>query len=51
MLTVFGWIARLAQLLGVVAVVQGVLILFGVPESRMPLPVRFGRERCEIFRL
>jgi hypothetical protein len=51
MLTVWGWIARLAQFLGVVAAVQGVLILFGFPESRMPLPVRIGRERRTMFKL
>jgi hypothetical protein len=51
MLLISGWISRLVQLLGVVAVVQGVLILFGVPESRMPLPVRIGRERRSMFRL
>jgi hypothetical protein len=51
MLLVFGLIAHLAQLLGVIALLQGVLILFGIPESRMPLPVRIGRERRPFFRL
>jgi hypothetical protein len=43
MLMIWGWIARLAQFLGVVAVVQGVLILFGWPELLLPLRVRVGR--------
>jgi hypothetical protein len=51
MLLIRGWIARLVQLLGVVAMVQGVLILFGIPETRMPLPVRIGRDRRTMFKL
>ncbi len=43
MLMIWGWIARLAQFLGLVAVVQGVLILFGFPELLLPLRVRIGR--------
>jgi hypothetical protein len=43
MLMLMGWIARLAQLLGVIAIVQGFLIRMGVPESRLLLPVRIGR--------
>jgi hypothetical protein len=43
MLMIWGWIARLAQFLGVVAMVQGVLILFGWPELLLPLRVRVGR--------
>lgn len=43
MLMIWGWIARLAQFLGVVAVVQGVLILFGFPELLLPLRVRVGK--------
>jgi hypothetical protein len=50
-LLVHGWISRLLQLLGVVAMVQSVLILFGIPESRMPLPVRIGRDRATMFKL
>lgn len=34
------WFFRVAQLLGAVVILQGVLILFGVPEFLLPLRVR-----------
>ena len=37
------WIARIAQILGILAAMQGILMLFGVPELLLPLRVRFGR--------
>lgn len=43
MLAISGGIARLALVLGLVAMVEGVLILFGWPELLLPLPVRVGR--------
>jgi hypothetical protein len=42
MLMIWGWVTWLAQFLGVVAVVQGVLILFGFPELSLPLWVGWG---------
>ncbi len=45
MLQISGWMARLAQVLGVIAGLQGILILCGVPEFLLPLRVRIGRQR------
>jgi hypothetical protein len=36
------WAARFAKVPGMIAVLQGALMLFGVPELLMPLRVRFG---------
>ncbi len=37
------WSGRIAQLLGILSALQGLLMLFGVPEVLLPLRVRFGR--------
>ncbi|MGB5557081.1 MAG: hypothetical protein WBN04_03610 [Paracoccaceae bacterium] len=37
------WIARIAKVLGLLVGLQGILMLFGVPELFMPLRVRLGR--------
>lgn len=37
------WGARIAQILGILAALQGILMLFGVPELLLPLRVRLGR--------
>ncbi len=37
-----GWIGTIARLLGLLSVLQGIVILFGIPEILMPLRVRIG---------
>lgn len=37
------WIARIVKILGILAVVQAMLLLFGMPEVLLPLRVRIGR--------
>lgn len=36
------WIGRIAHLIGIVATVQALLLLFGVPELLLPLRVKVG---------
>ncbi len=39
------WIARATKMLSILIVLQGVLMLFGVPEILMPIRVRIGGSR------
>ncbi len=43
MLTITRWVWRIVQVIGILTMVEGVLMLFGIPEHRMP--IRLGRRR------
>ncbi|MEL6523106.1 MAG: DUF3592 domain-containing protein [Pseudomonadota bacterium] len=43
------WMGRIAQILGGLAMLQGVLVLFGVPDALMPLRVNERRRRRRWF--
>jgi hypothetical protein len=45
MLGKYTWVGRIARIIGILIGLQGVALIFGVPEHRLPLRVRLGARR------